>query len=93
MSISPCVVFVDRIGKKDVRLAAILLCLEGARVSGVDSSSKNKKAGVIGGACAREMSAHRKMLMEDFSISPEIVKECKKDISVMSLQALDQELF
>ena len=34
----------------------------------------------IGGACQAEMKSHRKMLMEDYSISPELVSKCRDDI-------------
>ena len=35
---------------------------------------------VIGGPCQAEMTAHRKMLMEDYNISPELVNACNEDI-------------
>ncbi|XP_008555491.1 Golgi apparatus protein 1 [Microplitis demolitor] len=56
---------------KEIRLAQILLCLESAFKNG----SK------IDPDCQREMFDHRKMLMEDYSLSPEIVDSCAKDIS------------
>lgn len=56
---------------KTVKLAAILLCLE--------EVGHNEDA-VIGGPCQAEMTAHRKMLMEDYNISPELVNACNEDI-------------
>lgn len=55
-------------GDKVVKLTQILLCLEGALRSG-DSD--------VGPECQRETLEHRRMLMEDFQISPEIVDACK----------------
>lgn len=37
---------------------------------------------LVGGPCRAEMDAHRKMLMEDYSISPEVVAKCGKHIQV-----------
>ena len=34
----------------------------------------------INGACQKEMKMHRKSLMEDYSISPELVSKCRDDI-------------
>ncbi|KAG8034414.1 hypothetical protein G9C98_007490 [Cotesia typhae] len=56
---------------KEIRLAQILLCLESAFKNGSKIDSD----------CQREMFDHRKMLMEDYSLSPEIVDGCAKDIS------------
>ncbi len=36
----------------------------------------------VSGRCRAEMNAHRKMLMDDFSLSPEVVSKCAKDIQV-----------
>ena len=36
----------------------------------------------VGGRCQSEMNAHRKMLMDDYNISPEVVSKCAKDIQV-----------
>lgn len=56
---------------KDIRLAQILLCLESAEKNG----SK------IDGNCQAEMFDHRKLLMEDYRLSPEIVDGCANDIT------------
>lgn len=55
---------------KDIRLAQILVCLEGV----MKNSSK------ISSECQAEMVDHRKMLMEDYRLSPEIMHDCAKDI-------------
>lgn len=55
---------------KDIRLAQILLCLESA----VKNSSK------VTAECQVEMFDHRKILMEDYRLSPEIVNHCANDI-------------
>lgn len=36
----------------------------------------------VSGRCQSEMNAHRKMLMDDYNISPEVVSKCAKDIQV-----------
>ncbi|CAK9798296.1 Golgi apparatus protein 1 [Anthophora plagiata] len=56
---------------KNIRLAQILLCLESAAKNG----SK------IDGDCQAEMFDHRKLLMEDYRLSPEIVDGCANDIT------------
>ncbi|XP_037799147.1 Golgi apparatus protein 1-like [Penaeus monodon] len=56
----------------DVKLSHILLCLEEAE----------KKAGKdIERACKEEMLTHRRMLMEDYQLSPDLLVDCSKDIS------------
>ena len=55
---------------KDIRLAQILLCLESA----VKNGSK------VAAECQVEMFDHRKILMEDYRLSPEIVNHCANDI-------------
>nr|ARK19823.1 venom protein [Ampulex compressa] len=55
---------------KDIRLAQILLCLESAFKNGTK----------IDGNCQAEMFDHRKLLMEDYRLSPEIVDGCADDI-------------
>ncbi|XP_034236975.1 Golgi apparatus protein 1 [Thrips palmi] len=55
---------------KDIRLAKILLCLEGF----IRNGSK------VSRDCQMEMMEHRKMLMEDYRLSPEIVTGCSEDI-------------
>lgn len=55
---------------KDIRLAKILLCLEGV----IRNGSK------VSRDCQLEMMEHRKMLMEDYRLSPEIVSGCSDDI-------------
>ena len=65
--------FHDWITSLCFRLAQILLCLEDVL--------RNEEA-ALGGECVAEMRDHRRMVMEDYSISPEIVAACKKDIKV-----------
>ncbi|KAK9869440.1 hypothetical protein WA026_003195 [Henosepilachna vigintioctopunctata] len=57
---------------KNIRLAQILLCLEGI--------SKNGSILPLDPLCQKEMRDHRKMLMEDYRLSPEIMNDCKIDI-------------
>ncbi|XP_032671298.1 Golgi apparatus protein 1 [Odontomachus brunneus] len=57
---------------KEIKLAQILLCLESA----VKNGSK------IDGNCQAEMFDHRKLLMEDYRLSPEIVDGCANDITI-----------
>ncbi|KOB78150.1 putative golgi apparatus protein cysteine-rich fibroblast growth factor receptor [Operophtera brumata] len=56
---------------KDVRLAQILLCLE--NVTRNDSTK-------LAPECTAEMTDHRKMLMEDYRLSPELMQNCANDI-------------
>uniref|UniRef100_A0A1B6KZZ0 Golgi apparatus protein 1 n=1 Tax=Graphocephala atropunctata TaxID=36148 RepID=A0A1B6KZZ0_9HEMI len=56
---------------KGVRLAQILLCLENA----IKNGSK------VVWDCHKEMAEHRRMLLEDYRLSPEIVSHCSNDIS------------
>lgn len=56
---------------KDVRLAQILLCLEAAH-------KNNTK---VAPECLAEMNDHRRLLMEDFQLSPEILSGCADDIT------------
>lgn len=55
---------------KDIRLAQILLCLEGAM--------KNNSR--ITSDCEAEMIEHRKMLLQDYQLSPDLIHSCQKDI-------------
>lgn len=55
---------------KEIRLAQILLCLEGAM--------KNNSR--ITPECEAEMIEHRKMLLEDYQLSPDLIQSCQKDI-------------
>jgi Golgi apparatus protein 1 len=57
-----------------VKLSHVLLCLEGV--------IKNEGVQTVNGECIKQMAEHRRMLMQDFSISPEIVEQCKDDIKV-----------
>lgn len=56
--------------EKSIRLAQILLCLE--------NTAKNGTA--LDPECEFEILDHRKMLMEDYRLSPEIVDGCKLEI-------------
>lgn len=54
---------------KTVRLAQILLCLENLMKNGTKLDPE----------CSKEMIDHRRMLMEDYRLSPEIVNSCKNE--------------
>lgn len=56
---------------KDVRLAQILLCLEAA----------HKNSTRIASECLAEIADHRRMLLQDYKMSPEILSDCVDDIS------------
>uniref|UniRef100_A0A8D9A3D6 Golgi apparatus protein 1 n=1 Tax=Cacopsylla melanoneura TaxID=428564 RepID=A0A8D9A3D6_9HEMI len=55
---------------REIRLAQILVCLENA----VHNGTK------VSGECQAEMSEHRRMLLTDYRLSPEIVTRCSGDI-------------
>nr|XP_029727793.1 Golgi apparatus protein 1-like isoform X1 [Aedes albopictus] len=55
---------------KDVRLAQILLCLEAIQKNNTKLSQD----------CVAEINDHRRMLMEDYKLSPEILTGCADDI-------------
>nr|XP_023023092.1 Golgi apparatus protein 1 [Leptinotarsa decemlineata] len=55
--------------EKTVRLAQILLCLEDRMRNGTKVSSE----------CESEIMEHRRMLMDDYRLSPEIVNSCKNE--------------
>ncbi|XP_060893041.1 Golgi apparatus protein 1-like isoform X1 [Labrus mixtus] len=55
---------------REARLSYLLLCLESAVHRGR----------VVNGECQGEMMDYRRMLMEDFSLSPEIVLHCRSEI-------------
>ncbi|KAF7281361.1 hypothetical protein GWI33_004844 [Rhynchophorus ferrugineus] len=57
---------------RTIRLAQILLCLENVAKNGTKITSD----------CEAELVEHRRFLMEDYRLSPEIVDSCKKEISV-----------
>ncbi|CAK1603409.1 unnamed protein product [Parnassius mnemosyne] len=57
---------------KEVRLAQILLCLE--NISRNDSTKLTPE-------CVAEMIDHRKMLMDDYRLSPELMQNCANDIT------------
>ncbi|BES89484.1 Golgi apparatus protein [Nesidiocoris tenuis] len=56
---------------RDIRLAQILMCLENATRYGVPTQHP----------CREEMIKHRRLLLEDYRLSPELVSKCSKDIS------------
>uniref|UniRef100_A0A7N6BXD8 Golgi apparatus protein 1 n=1 Tax=Anabas testudineus TaxID=64144 RepID=A0A7N6BXD8_ANATE len=72
---------------REARLSYLLLCLESAVHRGR----------VVSGQCQGEMMDYRRMLMEDFSLSPEIVLHCRSEIETIdpncqrALQTLIQE--
>ncbi|XP_045028229.1 LOW QUALITY PROTEIN: Golgi apparatus protein 1 [Daphnia magna] len=55
---------------RKVKLAQVLLCLENAMHAG----------NAIGGECQAEMLDHRRQLLEDYRLSPEVVYSCQEDI-------------
>lgn len=57
---------------KTVRLAQILLCLENMMKNGTKIDTD----------CMKEMIGHRRMLMEDYRLSPEIVNLCKNETQI-----------
>ncbi|KAL1123978.1 hypothetical protein AAG570_001748 [Ranatra chinensis] len=56
---------------KDIRLAQILICLENVTKNGTKVNNE----------CLLEMLTHRKILMEDYRLSPELVSACSDNIS------------
>lgn len=57
---------------KDVRLAQILLCLENVSRDNTSKISQN---------CLDEIKDHRRMLMNDYRLSPELMQNCANDIT------------
>ncbi|XP_026059117.1 Golgi apparatus protein 1-like isoform X2 [Carassius auratus] len=55
---------------KEAKLSYLLLCLEAAVHRGQ----------TVSGGCQGEMLDYRRMLMEDYSLSPEIVLQCRREI-------------
>ncbi|XP_037933089.1 Golgi apparatus protein 1 isoform X2 [Teleopsis dalmanni] len=55
---------------KQVRLAQILLCLESVTKNGTKLAPE----------CHAEIADHRRMLLEDYQLSPEILTDCADDI-------------
>ncbi|CAF4559372.1 unnamed protein product, partial [Rotaria sp. Silwood2] len=55
---------------KQLSLINLLLCLE----------DRIKKGNQIKDECRREMLAHRRMLMSDYAVSPEITSKCKNEM-------------
>merc|ERR1719187_136158 len=56
---------------RDIKLAQIMLCLEEAEDKGNE----------ISGTCLAHIKDHRRQLMEDYQVSPELVRDCSDDIS------------
>ena len=54
----------------DSRLATMLLCLESAMKEGVEVRAE----------CKAELLDHRRMLMQDYKLSPNILKYCSQEI-------------
>lgn len=59
---------------KTIRLAQVLLCLENVAKNGTT---------LLDPECEVEMMDHRKILMEDYRLSPEIVDGCKNEIETL----------
>ncbi|XP_076058388.1 Golgi apparatus protein 1 [Oratosquilla oratoria] len=57
--------------EQDVKLAKILLCLEGALRQGAK----------IEGNCQDEMLFHRRLLLEDYRLSPDLMVACEKELT------------
>uniref|UniRef100_A0A4W3HCX1 Golgi apparatus protein 1 n=1 Tax=Callorhinchus milii TaxID=7868 RepID=A0A4W3HCX1_CALMI len=57
---------------REARLSYLLLCLE----------SSVHRGRQVSGECQGEMLDYRRMLMEDFSLNPEIVLDCRSEIEV-----------
>ncbi|XP_043245383.1 Golgi apparatus protein 1-like [Amphibalanus amphitrite] len=60
----------DTAAAHSVKLSFVLLCLEDHQKSGH----------TVSGECLQQVTDHRRALMEDFSISPEVVMACAEDI-------------
>jgi len=56
---------------RDIKMAQILLCLEGAVREGK----------TVSGSCMGHVKDQRRQIMEDFQVSPELVSDCHEDIS------------
>jgi golgi apparatus protein 1 len=56
---------------KDIRLAQILLCLEAAHKNNTKLTAE----------CLTEVFEHRKMLMSDYHLSPEIIIDCSDELA------------
>ncbi|CAL4099705.1 unnamed protein product, partial [Meganyctiphanes norvegica] len=56
----------------DVKLSKILLCLESAL----------RKGKHLEGSCQEEMLSHRRMLMEDYKLSPDLVVACREEFDL-----------
>lgn len=56
--------------KRDIRLAQILLCLENAV----------RKGYPVNGECHSEMTMHRRLLMENYQLTPELAAACENDV-------------
>ena len=65
-----CKDVVDKDSKNAVKLSQILLCLEQSIRDGKE----------VSGQCVAEMREIRREMMEDYSISPELVSNCGKEI-------------
>ncbi|XP_056455527.1 Golgi apparatus protein 1-like [Gadus chalcogrammus] len=65
-----CSVETPRARAREARLSYLLLCLE----------SSVHRGRTVSGECQGEMLDYRRMLMEDFSLSPEIVLHCRGEI-------------
>jgi len=62
---------VDQELEEDLHRSEILLCLEDAQANGVQLEAK----------CMKEMFDMRESLMQDYNISPELVKACQSEIN------------
>jgi Golgi apparatus protein 1 len=60
----------QRSGVDALTLTSAMLCLEGVVNDG----------GVLESGCVKEMVDHRRMLMEDYELSPNLVKYCEAEI-------------
>ena len=58
-------------GGQDARLARLLLCLETATRNGTKLKLE----------CTTELIAHRRMLMTDYQLTPEVAADCGSEIA------------
>lgn len=62
---------------KTVRLSQILLCLEDFMRRGREDNKQ-----IISSECQDEIVEHRRLLMDDYRLSPEVVSNCKNETSL-----------
>ncbi|UYV66112.1 GLG1 [Cordylochernes scorpioides] len=63
----------DTSDHRDIRLAQILLCLENLIHKGVE----------LPGECQAEMLEHRRILMENYQLTPELASDCATEVTTL----------